>query len=64
LLKTLNEIVAFCGGEREVSVSREISKIHEETVRATAAEQVALWSSRAAIKGEIVVVIAGAGKKS
>ena len=38
LLKTLIQFAEYFGPERQVSVSREISKIHEETVRGTLSE--------------------------
>ncbi|MDR0815248.1 MAG: 16S rRNA (cytidine(1402)-2'-O)-methyltransferase [Bacteroidales bacterium] len=59
LLKTLAEIRTCFGDDRRVSVSRELTKIYEETVRATAAEQAETWNARPAIKGEFVIVIAG-----
>jgi len=59
LLKTLNDIQTFFGQERRVSVSRELSKLHEETVRGTISEQIEEWTKRASIKGEIVIVISG-----
>ena len=58
LLKTLSQIGKFLGEERPVSVSREISKLHEETVRGTVAE-VLLHYEKKPPKGEIVVVIGG-----
>ncbi|MDR1155377.1 MAG: 16S rRNA (cytidine(1402)-2'-O)-methyltransferase [Bacteroidales bacterium] len=57
LLKTLQEIQAYFGEDRRVSVSRELSKLHEETVRGTAREQIEEWTKRPSIKGEIVIVI-------
>jgi len=57
LLKTLNDLQTYFGEERRVSVSREMSKLHEETVRGTVREQIQEWSKRASIKGEIVIVI-------
>jgi 16S rRNA (cytidine1402-2'-O)-methyltransferase len=59
LLKTLSEMNTYLGKDRKVSVSRELTKIHEETVRGTVAEQIAEWNNRPAIKGEIVIVIGG-----
>lgn len=58
LLKTLNQIIEFFGGDREVSVSREISKIHEETIRGTAEELKDIFNEKT-IKGEIVLVVKG-----
>ncbi len=59
LIKSLEEIRTYFGDDRKVSVSREISKIHEETVRGTILEQIKIWSDRPSIKGELVVVIDG-----
>ena len=59
LLKTLQDILTYFGESRLVSVSRELSKLHEETVRKTAGEQIEEWSKRPVIKGEIVIVIKG-----
>lgn len=58
LLKTLEEFIQYFGEERLVSVSRELSKLHEETFRGTAKEVLAYFSQKT-IKGEIVVVVAG-----
>lgn len=58
LLKTLAQIKEFFGEHRQVSVSREITKLHEETVRGTAAEVLAHYEQKPP-KGEIVVVIGG-----
>jgi 16S rRNA (cytidine1402-2'-O)-methyltransferase len=58
LKKALNQIVEFMGPERNISVSREISKIFEETKNGTA-EQVRDYFETKDIKGEIVIVIEG-----
>lgn len=58
LVKTLGNFVEYFGSERPVSVSREISKLHEETVRGTAAEVLEHYSNRPP-KGEIVIVVGG-----
>jgi 16S rRNA (cytidine1402-2'-O)-methyltransferase len=58
LLKTLGQIKEFFGEDRQVSVSREITKIHEETVRGTVAEVLSHYEAKPP-KGEIVVVVAG-----
>jgi len=62
LLKTLLDILIHFGEERRVSVSREISKLYEETIRGTIREQIEEWSKRPSIKGEIVIVIEGKDK--
>lgn len=58
LLKTLASFREHFGEERQVSVSREISKLHEETVRGTVAEVLAHFETKPA-KGELVVVVEG-----
>jgi len=58
LVKTLAEFVQYFGAERLVSVSRELSKLHEETIRGTAAEVLKHFEAKAP-KGEIVVVVGG-----
>ncbi len=59
LVKTLEQFKEFFGPDRPVSVSRELTKIHEETIRGNLT-QVAHYFSGKTIKGEIVIVI---GKK-
>lgn len=58
LVKTLTQLAEFFGPDRPVSVSREISKIHEETVRGTLEEVIAHFMVNEP-KGEIVIVLAG-----
>jgi 16S rRNA (cytidine1402-2'-O)-methyltransferase len=58
LLKTLEALVTFCGPERPVSVSREITKKFEETVRGSAAEVLEHFRTNEP-RGEFVVVVAG-----
>jgi 16S rRNA (cytidine1402-2'-O)-methyltransferase len=58
LLKTLQQLAEACGLERQVSVSRELTKIHEETVRGALSEVIAHFSKKE-IKGEIVIVVDG-----
>lgn len=59
LVKTLDQFIEHFGLERECSVAREISKIHEEHRRGTLAE-VSAWYKEHEPKGEIVIVVAGA----
>ncbi|PRX51552.1 16S rRNA (cytidine(1402)-2'-O)-methyltransferase [Salegentibacter salegens] len=61
LLKTLKHFSEFFGEDRPVSVSREITKLHEETIRGTAAEVLQHYTNKPP-KGEIVIVVAGKGK--
>jgi 16S rRNA (cytidine1402-2'-O)-methyltransferase len=58
LLKTLEQIVKFIGPDRRVSISREISKKFEETVRGSAAEVLEHFQNHEP-RGEFVVVISG-----
>lgn len=58
LVKTLGQLKEFFGEDRSVSVSREISKLHEETIRGTATEVLAHYEAKPP-KGEIVVIIGG-----
>lgn len=58
LLKTLEEFIQYFGEDRPVSVSRELTKLHEETFRGTATEVLTHFGQKA-IKGEIVVVVGG-----
>lgn len=62
LNKTLAEFVQYFGAERLISVSRELSKLHEETIRGTAAEVLQFYEAKPA-KGEIVVVVGGKNKQ-
>jgi 16S rRNA (cytidine1402-2'-O)-methyltransferase len=58
LVKTLTQFVAFFGENRKVSVCREISKVHEESVRGTLSEVIAHFTEKEP-KGEIVIVVSG-----
>lgn len=60
LVKTLEQLAAVCGKERPASVTREISKVHEQTVRGTLAELIQHFKATAP-KGEIVICIGGHG---
>ena len=62
LVKTLTQLSEFMGAERKVSVSREISKLHEETVRGTLSEVISHFSMNEP-KGEIVIVLAALNNK-
>lgn len=59
LVKTLGQLAEFFGADRECSVAREISKMHEEHRRGTLAE-VEDWFKEHEPKGEIVIIVAGA----
>ena len=58
LLKTLQQFSEVFGNDRRASVCREISKVHEESVRGSLAELVEHFT-KTPPKGEIVVVVAG-----
>ena len=58
LLKTLGDICTYFGEDRLVSVSRELTKLYEETQRGTAQEVLAHYTQKPP-KGEIVLVVAG-----
>jgi 16S rRNA (cytidine1402-2'-O)-methyltransferase len=58
LVKTLSQFVEVFGAERQVSVCREISKIHEESVRGTLEDVLAHFTA-VEPRGEIVIVLAG-----
>jgi 16S rRNA (cytidine1402-2'-O)-methyltransferase len=59
LLKTLEEFAQYLGAERQASVSRELTKLYEETVRGTLAEIKSHFENNI-LKGEFVICIAGA----
>ncbi len=59
LLKTLNQFLEFFGKERRASVSRELTKVHEETVRGFLPELIEYFGGNT-VKGEIVIVVEGA----
>lgn len=58
LVKTLAEFMTYFGEDRQICVSRELSKLHEENVRGTVKEVTAHFE-KTAPRGEIVVVVAG-----
>lgn len=58
LIKTLEQLIEFFGPERQVSVSRELTKLHEET-RTGAVNEVLEHFKKKDVKGEIVIVIDG-----
>lgn len=61
LLKTLTQFQEIFGADRQVSVCREISKVHEESVRGTLQEVVAHFTTTEP-RGEIVIILAGKEK--
>jgi 16S rRNA (cytidine1402-2'-O)-methyltransferase len=61
LVKLLEQLHESWGGERLISVSRELSKIYEENVRGTISEVLVHFRNKT-VKGEIVVVVEGLGR--
>ncbi|MCE2707265.1 MAG: 16S rRNA (cytidine(1402)-2'-O)-methyltransferase [Algoriphagus sp.] len=58
LLKTLEQLGEAFGQDRQAAVARELTKIHEETVRGTLAELIEYYQTHP-LKGELVLVVAG-----
>ena len=58
LVKTLQQLAEVCGGDRHVSVARELTKIYEENARGTLAEVIEYFGKKE-VKGEIVIVLEG-----
>ncbi len=62
ILKTLGQFAEVFGQDRQVSVAREISKVHEQHVRGTLAEAIAHFTENAP-RGEFVIIVAGNNDK-
>jgi 16S rRNA (cytidine1402-2'-O)-methyltransferase len=62
LLATLESMAEAFGGDRNISLCRELTKLHEEVVRTTLAEAIEKYTEQAP-KGEFVLVVAGAPEK-
>ena len=60
---TLSDLASVCGGDRRVAVARELTKLHEEVVRATLAEA-AEHFERIEPRGEFVLVVEGRPARS
>lgn len=58
LIKTLSNFCEYFGEDRQVSVSRELTKLYEETIRGTA-KKVLKHYTKKPLKGEIVIVVEG-----
>ncbi len=58
LIKTLTNFVEYFGEDRQVSISRELTKLYEETIRGTAKEVLEHYTNKPP-KGEIVIVVGG-----
>ena len=59
LLSTLEDMAAVFGEDRPISLCRELTKLHEEVIRTTLGQAIAMYSENAP-KGEFVLVVAGA----
>ena len=62
LRTTLNDLSAAFGPDRRMALCRELTKLHEETMRMTIGEAVAYYAENAP-KGEYVLVVAGAAPR-
>lgn len=62
LVKTLGNFVEYFGEDRQVSVSRELTKMFEETIRGTATKVLAHYTNKPP-KGEIVIIVEGKSSK-
>jgi len=58
ILKTLEQLALHFGEDRQASVSRELTKIYEETVRGTIRELITHFTT-STLKGEFVLVVEG-----
>ena len=58
LIKTLEQLGEYLGEDRQASVSRELTKIHEESVNGTLKELITYYKNNT-LKGELVIVISG-----
>ncbi len=56
---TLSDLADVCGADRPVAVARELTKLHEEFFRGSLAEAAA-WAGEHPVRGEVVLVVAGA----
>lgn len=56
----LRDLASVCGGERPVTIARELTKLHEAFVRGTLAETAAYYETTR-VRGEVVVVLGGRG---
>ncbi len=59
VIKTIQQLIEHCGEERPASLSRELTKLHEETIRGSLKEILVALEEKPTIKGEIVVVVGG-----
>jgi 16S rRNA (cytidine1402-2'-O)-methyltransferase len=58
LLKTLQQLSEYLGSDRQASVSRELTKIYEETVNGSLTELITYYTTHP-VKGEFVLIVDG-----
>jgi len=63
LVKLIQQLADIFGPDRKASVSRELTKLHEEIARGTLTELIEYFEKKG-VKGEIVVVVEGLGKNT
>jgi 16S rRNA (cytidine1402-2'-O)-methyltransferase len=56
LLSTLNQFIEYFGSDRKASISRELTKIHEENIRGNLSDLVEHFREKS-VKGEIVIIL-------
>ena len=61
-MKTLNELKNYCGGDKEIQISRELTKKYEENVGKNIDEAIEYFNKKE-ILGELTIVIKGSGEK-
>lgn len=59
IAKTIDQLIKHCGPNRKATISREISKMFEETLRGTLSELADIVAERGGLKGELVMCISG-----
>lgn len=60
IVKTLTDLGAVLGEQRQIVIARELTKIHEEFWRGSIGEAIALYTTERQPKGEYTLVLAGA----
>lgn len=63
LVRTLSDLAEVLGNDREISLCRELTKVHEEVIRTTIGEALDMYAEKEP-RGEFVLVVAGADKAS
>lgn len=64
VLEAVEDIVAIFGPAQRIALARELTKVHEEMLRGSAAAVLAELSARASIRGEMVLLIDGSKTSS